>query len=170
MEANNRSKQGKNAKNRPGSAGKKTLLLLAGVALILLILAAVLLALLFSGLPGGEQKQSQGLEKYLAEQWTVFRLRSWDPETGSLELDYPLRFSYAQMEKYGASVEELRELPAGNRDTAAALQNAARESTGARIRSVTVYGLTNDGQVAYTLFPDGSVECCWEADKGLIEN
>ncbi|MBR6119091.1 MAG: hypothetical protein IKH77_04795 [Clostridia bacterium] len=170
MEQEKRKSPERQGDKRPAPSGKRGLLLLAGLALALMLLAALLLVLLFSGLTGREEGQKPSLEDYLAEQWTVFRLRAWDPETGALELDYPLRFSYAQMEKYGAAVEELRELPAGNRETVAALQSAARESTGARIRSVTVYGLTSDGQVAYTLFPDGSVECCWQADKGLIEN
>lgn len=161
MKKTNETDRREKERKRSGGSAKKTMLLLGGAALALIALAAVLLIVLFSGL-SEPKPQNQALEDYLAEHWTVFRLRSWDAETGTLELDYPLRFSYAQMEKYGASVEELRELPAGNKDTVEALRAAARETAGAVVQAVTVYGLTTDGQVAYTLFPDGSVEACWE--------
>ena len=140
---------------------KKTMLILTAAALLLILLAVGLLLGLFSGLSGGS-RTTQELEPYLAENWSVFRLRSWDPESGALELDYPLRFSYAQMEKYGASVEELGMLPAGNLSTVTALKTAALESAGVTIRAVTVYGLTTDGQIAYTVYPDGSALVCWE--------
>lgn len=153
----------RSARKRSPASTRRLMLLLAGIALVLILLVGFLLYLLFSGLSGGERQTRQPLEDYLAEQWPIFRLRSWDPETGALELEYPLRFSYAQMEKYGAAVEELRELPVGNRSTVEALRTAARESVGASLREVTVYGLTDDGQIAYTLFPDGSVSACWEA-------
>lgn len=149
-------------RKRSPASTKRLMLLLAGIALVLILLVGFLLYALFSGLSGGERQAQQPLEDYLAEHWPIFRLRSWDPETGTLELDYPLRFSYAQMEKYGASVEELRELPEGNHATVETLRTAARESVGASVREVTVYGLSSDGQTAYTLFPDGSVSACWE--------
>lgn len=151
----------KQAKQRARFGGTRTLLILAAIALVLILLAGALLWQLFSALSDGPAPKGE-LPEYLAEHWTVFRLRSWDAGTGALELDYPLRFSYAQMEKYGASLEELRTLPEGNLATASALRTAARERIGVTIASVTVYGLTNDGKIAYTLFPDGSVESCWE--------
>ena len=142
---------------------KKTLLILLALGLVLVVLTAVLLIALFSG-PSAPETGEQPLEDYLAESWPLFRLHSWDPETGELELDYLLRFTYAQMEKYGGRLEELQELPAGNLVTVGDLKTAAREATGRSIRSVTVYGLTSDGQVAYTLHPDGTVETCWEIE------
>lgn len=143
---------------------KKTMLILAVTAALLILLTVGLLTGLFSALGGvREVRQEQKLEDYLAEAWPLFRLRAWNAETGELELEYPLRFSYEQMEKYGASVEELRDLPAGNLSTVAVLKAAALESAGVTLRAVTVYGLTNDGQTAYTVYPDGSVTVCWDA-------
>lgn len=144
---------------------KKMMLILTVTALVLILLTVGLLLGLFSMLRGTEAPASDGgeaLEPWLAENWTVFQLRKWDAASGTLELDYPLRFSYAQMQKYGAALEELRELPTGNLDTVAALKTAARETLGVTLRSVTVYGLTTDGETAYTVHPDGSVESCWE--------
>ena len=139
---------------------KRTLLCLGAAALVLILLTVVLLWSLFSGLTG-KPSGTGDLETYLDEHWPVFRLRAWDAETGALELDYPLRFTYAQMEQYGASLEELRELPDGNLDTVAALKTAAREAAGVTVRSVTVYGMTTDGQIAYTVHPDRTVTACW---------
>ena len=113
---------------------KKTMLILAITAALLILLTAGLLTGLFSALGGvRDPRQEQKLEDYLAESWPLFRLRAWNAETGELELEYPLRFSREQMEKYGASVEELRDLPAGNLSTVAVLKAAALESAGVTV-------------------------------------
>ncbi len=144
---------------------KKTMLILCAVALVLIVLCLVLLGGLLTGLGAGSgPARGQGMEDYLSQRWPLFTLRSWDEDSGALELEYPLRFSYAQMEKYGGTLEELQQLPTGNLETVAALKTAARESAGLEIRAVTVYGVTNDGQIAYTVYPDGTAELCWEAD------
>ena len=140
---------------------KKSMIILVSVALVLCLTVAVLLVTFFFKLQP-EQEKKIPLEDYLAEQWTVFKLRSWDAGTGSLELDYPLRFTYEQMKKYGGSMEELRDLPTGNLDTIASLKTAVRNAAGAELRSVTVYGITSDGQVAYTVFRDGRITACWD--------
>lgn len=140
---------------------KKTMILLLCVALVLILVVVGLLLGLISIIQP-EQKELPPLEDYLTEKWQIFRLRSWDPENGALELDYPLQFSYAQMEKYGASMEELQSLPTGNLDTIASLKTAVFEATGVSLHAVTVYGVTNDGQTAYTVFPDGSITACWD--------
>ena len=158
---NTQSKRNEDPKGRHARS-KRVLLALTAIALVLILLTVGLIWYLVKTLSGaGEGQPKAALEPYLAEKWTVFQLRSWDPESGSLELDYPLRFTYAQMEKYGASLDELRELPAGNRTTADALKAAAYEDCGVTVREITVYGLTNDGETAYTVHPDGTVEACW---------
>jgi len=140
---------------------KKPMMILLSVALVLILTVAVLLVVFFFKLRPA-QEQLPPLEDYLAEHWTVFKLKSWDAGTGMLELDYPLRFTYEQMKKYGATMEELQALPAGNLDTVASLKAAARNASGAEIRAVTVYGMTTDGQVAYTVLPDGAIMACWD--------
>ena len=144
---------------------KKPVLILAAAALVLILLAALLLLQLVSRLnpDQGTGDAPQSLEEYLRDQWPVFSLRAWDGETGALELDYPLRFTLEQMEKYGAALEELRTLPEGNRDTVAALKAAAYSSVSVTIQTVTIYGVTTDGQIAYTLHPDGTVSACWDS-------
>ena len=143
---------------------KRTMLILAAAAFVLILLAGGLLWALLSTF--STENQAPGdLEAYLAGNWSVFRLRSWDPETGTLELDYPLRFSYEQMEKYGGRLEELQALPAGNLSTVEALKTAAFQAEGVTVREVTVYGLTTDGQIAYTVRPDGGIESCWEKES-----
>lgn len=140
---------------------KKTMTILLSLAFVLILTAAVLLILFVFRL-SPEQSPAQPLEDYLAEHWKVFTLRSWDAKTGALELDYPLRFTYEQMKKYGGSMEELRDLPTGNLDTVGSLKAAARNASGVELRAVTVYGMTTDGQVAYIVYPDGSITACWD--------
>ena len=164
MQNAKRKMQNEKKGSRPDRS-KRTMKILAVLALVLLLLVGGGLWTLLSMLNPGKTPAATGegdLESYLSEKWTVFQLRAWEPETGTLELDYPLRFSYAQMEKYGASLDELRELPRGNLATVSALKQAAFEDLGLTIRAVTVYGFTNDGEIAYTLRPDGSVSACWE--------
>lgn len=140
---------------------KKTMIVLGSVALVLTLIVAILLVSLFRTL-NPEQKELPKLEEYLAENWKIFTLRSWNAGSGDLVLDYALQFTYEQMEKYGASMEELRALPAGNLETVASLKAAAYESTGVALKTVTIYGMTSDGKLAYTVFPDGSIEACWD--------
>ena len=142
---------------------KKTMLILAVLALVLILIVGVLLWQLLS--LGGGGRQTAELPQWIEGHWSVVQLRSWDPETGALELDYPLRFTYAQMEKYGPTIPEVCAIPEGNRDTVAALRTDLGQSLGLRDLSITLYGVTTDGRTAYTLHPDGSLETCWEEPK-----
>ena len=144
---------------------KRSMLILAVIVLALIFLLGKGLWSLIPMFGNGNTRtdgESVDFESYLSEKWTVFQLRSWDPDSGVLELDYPLRFTYQQMEKYGGSLDELRGLPEGNLSTVAALKTDAMENAGVTVRDVTVYGLTSDNQIAYTVFPDGSVTACWD--------
>lgn len=143
----------------------RKLRILIAAALILVLLVGGPIWAILSLFDGGKlptASKDADVETYLTEKWPVFQLRSWDPATGALELDYLLRFTYAQMEKYGGTLDELKDLPTGNLSTVAALKTAALEDVGASIRDVTVRGLTTDGQTAYTVYPDGSVTACWD--------
>lgn len=143
---------------------KKTMLWLSALALLLIVTVVGLLLGLLSRLQP-EQPEATDLETYLAQDWPVFTLRAWSPDTGVLELDYPLRFTYAQMQKYGGRLEELRALPEGNRSTVADLKTALYERGLPAVRAVVVYGVTSDGQTAYTLHADGTVSACWETSN-----
>ncbi|MBO4419175.1 MAG: hypothetical protein J5789_05075 [Oscillospiraceae bacterium] len=143
---------------------KKTMIILVSIALVLILLVVGLLTGLFLKL-NPDRGEIPSLEDYLAENWKIFRLRSWDEETGALELEYPLRFTFAQMEKYGASMEELRELPTGNLSTVTSLKTAAWEVAKVKLHEVTVYGITSDEQIAYTVYADGSITACWDGKE-----
>jgi hypothetical protein len=140
---------------------KKPMIILVSIALVLIVVVVGLLAWFYFKL-NPEQEPAQPLEEYIAQHWQIFSLKSWNSETGALELEYPLRFTYAQMEKYGGTMEELQDIPIGNLDTVESLKTAAREAAKVNLRAVTVYGVTTDGQVAYTVSPDGSITACWD--------
>ncbi|MBQ1371296.1 MAG: hypothetical protein IIY70_00055 [Oscillospiraceae bacterium] len=140
---------------------KKTILLLSALALVLIILSVGLLGGLFSQLRS-EQSDAPDLEGYLSNNWSVFQLRSWEPASGRLELDYPLPFTLEQMKKYGGRLEELRALPEGNRSTLADLKLSLEQYFPGIVRQITLYGMTTDGEIAYTLAPDGKLACCWD--------
>ena len=162
--AKDKARRGKK-ENKPEHT-KRSMLILAVIVLVLVLLLGKGLWALIPMFGNGNTRtdgENADLESYLSDKWTVFQLRSWDPESGVMELDYPLRFTYAQMEKYGGSLEEINGLPTGNLSTAALLKTAAYEDLGAVISEVTVYGRTTDGQIAYTVSPDGSISACWDS-------
>lgn len=140
---------------------KRTLGVLAALALVLILLAGGLLWAMLSPLSRG-RSETPDLPDWLEGRWTVFALRQWDPDAGTLELDYPLRFTYEQMEKYGGTIPEVGEIPRGNLETLSTLREDLRQNLGLTDLSITLYGRTTDGQTAYTLFPDGSLSLCWE--------
>lgn len=140
---------------------KKTILLLSALALVLIVLSVGLLMGLFSGIQP-KQPPGQDLEGYLSKNWSVFRLRSWDANSGTLELDYPLPFTLEQMKKYGGRLEELRDLPEGNRSTLVDLKLSLEACFPGAVRHITLYGLTTDREIAYTLAPDGTLISCWD--------
>lgn len=142
---------------------KKRIRILVTVAFVLVLTGILLLLGLLQAI-APSQKELPKLEDYLAQTWKVFTLRAWDAETGTLELDYPLRFSYEQMVHYGAAIEELQTLPIGNLETISSLKTSVRETCGMVLHAVTVYGMSSDGQLAYTVFSDGSIATCWEQE------
>lgn len=142
---------------------KKTIIALGILVLIFVLILGALLWYLLSILP--EKRTSDAsVQEYLTEHWTIFTVKSWDGDSGELELDYVLPFTYEQVTKYADDVEELAQTPEGNLKTAADLCATVREELGVEIRCVTIRGLTVDGQVAYTVDTDGTYEVCWPTE------
>ena len=142
---------------------KKTVIVLLAVALVLILVTGALLWYFLSLLPRQKAPASNAdVERYLAENWTIFRVAGWDAERAELKLEYDLPFTYSQVVKYADAVEELRQTPEGNLRTLEDLCDTVREELGVEIRSVTVRGVTADGETAYTVCNDGSIVTCWD--------
>lgn len=143
---------------------KKTMVILVCIALALILLVGGLLWYFFSLLPKGrgEPDPNADVAGYLSENWTIFRVRSWDAEAAALELDYDLPFTYDQVMKYAGVVEEIPQTPEGNLVTIRAICETVEQELGVSIRKVTVYGLTADGKTAYTACSDGTISACWD--------
>lgn len=139
---------------------KKPILILSAVALVLILAAGGLIWGLLSMLPRS-QTATVDVETYFSQHWTAYQFRSWDPETGLLELDYPQNATYAQMEKYGAELDF-------SRDALDQLQNlqsirmGVREACGISPRQVLLHGISSDGLEVYTVDTDGGLTACWE--------
>ena len=85
---------------------KKTILILSAIALVLILLVAGGLWYFISRLPKVKTPEAPAdLETYLAEKWTMYRLRSWNEDTGELVLEYPQKLTYEQFCKYGAELD-----------------------------------------------------------------
>lgn len=144
---------------------KKTMLILSAVALILTLLVGGGIWFLISRLTGASRPtEKTDLETYLAEHWTFYRLRSWDPDSGVLELENPQKLAYAQMEKYGEELD-LGEDAAAQAEQIRSLRIGLREACGISPTRITVYGISSDGLEAYRVEEDGSVTACWQPDS-----
>lgn len=141
---------------------KKTMLLLSAAALILILLVGGGIWFLISRLTGSSrQTEKTDLETYLAEHWTFYRLRAWDPDSGVLELENPQKLTYAQMEKYGEELN-LGEDAAAQAEHIRSLRIGLREACGLSPTRITVYGISSDGLEAYRVEEDGSFTACWQ--------
>jgi flagellar basal body-associated protein FliL len=69
---------------------KKTMLILSAVALVLILAVGGGIWFFISKLTAKEAvPEKSTVETYLNGHWSFYRLRSWDPASGALELDYP---------------------------------------------------------------------------------
>ena len=143
---------------------KKTMLILSAIALVLVLLVGGGIWFLISHLTGAEQKtEKQELAPDLAEHWDFFRLRSWDAESGVLELESPQKLTYAQMEKYGEELN-LADDALAQLDHIQSLRIGLRDVCGLSPTRITVYGVSSDGQEAFRVEEDGSLAACWQKE------
>ncbi len=144
---------------------KKTMLILIAAALVLILAAGGLIWYLLSALSrAGAPAATKSVEDYLAEQWPGYRLEEWDADAGSLRLSRSLKLTYEQLEKYGDQ-PEMNDLVRGHLDTMGQIAAGLIRYCGAEPKQMTVVGLSSDGQTAYTVRSDGTIETCWAASE-----
>ena len=144
---------------------KKTMLILIAVVLVLILLVGGLIWYLVSALSGaGGAAEKLSVEAYLAEAWPDYSLEEWDAKNGDLRLSRSLRLTYKQLEKYGDQ-PEMNELVLGHLSTMEQIALGLTHSCGEEVRSITIVGLSSDGQTAYTVSRDGTITTCWEREK-----
>lgn len=140
---------------------KKTMIVLSSVALVGVLLVGGGIWFLISRLTGAVRPvRTDDVKTYLAEHWDFYSLRAWDPQTGLLELDCPQRFTFEQMEKYGAELDFTADALAQT-EHLAALRRGLAERCGVKPEAIVVYGVTTDGETAYTVDEAGNLTACW---------
>ena len=144
---------------------KKTMLILVSVALVLILLTLGLLWWLISGLAGRKASgyAPDSVAEYIAEKWTFYRLRSWDPDRRSLELEYPQELTYDQFARYGAELG-FTEAALDQTEQMRNLCRGMQERLGLQPETVTVYGISADGREVYSVDLDGTLTACWETE------
>ena len=150
----------------------KTIILAAlAIALALVVLTVILLllpGLLNRGVNGTEDgagRSPDSVEQYLAENWTTFRLRSWDQTAGSLALDSPWELTYEQMRRHGAE-QDFDAMVQGEVENLKSLQLCLELACGVKPKTITVRGLSSDGQEVYTADLNGLRSACWHESGG----
>lgn len=141
---------------------KKTMIILVSVALVLILLVVGLLWYLIARLPKLKNAdQPDDLETYLTEKWSFYRLRSWDEDSGALVLEYPQRLTYEQFRKYGAELDLAADALA-QREHLEALCIGVAGRLKQQVKTVTLIGISSDGEEVYTVDLTGSLTTCWE--------
>ena len=141
---------------------KKTILILSAIALVLILLVAGGLWYFISRLPKVKTPEAPAdLETYLAEKWTMYRLRSWNEDTGELVLEYPQKLTYAQFCKYGAELDfDADALAQKDRleDLCLGIETRLKQ----QVRSASLIGISSDGETVYTVDLAGNLTTCWD--------
>lgn len=146
---------------------KKTMLILSAIALVLILLVGGGIWYLISSLTGAEQPQTRSeVAVYLAEHWPMYRLRSWNPDTGVMELENPQQLTYERIEKYGAVLDLTADQPGQMKS----LRIALREACGVTPARITVYGVSSDGREVYAMEENGSFTACWLTEPAAPES
>ena len=112
------------------------------------------------------------VEQYLADYWDWYELKSWDAETGTLELTAPINskidVTLAQAQKYalldGVRYDELALSDAENLRKMLAGQNgegAVGEACGIEVRTIVLSRLSCEGETVYTVDQNGVRWQCW---------
>ena len=138
------------------------MIILVAVALTLILLVVGLLWFLISRLPKVKtSEQPDGVEAYIAEKWSFYRLRSWDEDSGTLVLEYPQKLTYEQFRKYGAQLELSADALA-QMDHMKGICIGIADRLNKQVRAVSVVGISSDGEEVYTVDQDGNLTACWQ--------
>lgn len=139
--------------------------LLPWIALLLCagLLAAVIIGIFgFIKLTKSKQETVEllSVEEYFAESWQGFALKSCDDNAGTIVLEKQLNVTYEQACAFGKDSYE--ELALGHVETMQIMRAGCMAECGVNLHSITVNGISSDGQVIYTVKNDGSLTACWD--------
>ena len=139
------------------------LLVLGILATVLLLVPRVLHRSLTRELETEAQPVAlQPVDTYLEQSWPAFRLRSWDANAGTLELDCPWPLTYVQMRDRGAA-NDFDGLVAGQVENLRSLVLCLQLACGVTPRQIHVRGLSEDGREVYTADLTGLQTACWHS-------
>lgn len=137
---------------------------------IALVLCASLLAAIIFGifrflkLTGAKNQTAEPLDvgEYFAETWQGFTVKSFDNNNGHAEivLEKNLDVSYELARDFGK--ESYEELALGHVETMQIMRAGCLASCGVALQTITVNGISSDGQVIYTVKNDGTLTACWD--------
>ena len=144
---------------------KKTMLILSAVALVLILAVGGGIWFFISKLTAKEAvPEKSTVETYLNEHWSFYRLRSWDPASGALELDYPQRHTFEQMKKYGAALDFSADALAQTQHMQDIRYGLSQVCSVSPTR-IVVHGVSSDGREVYTVNEAGDLKACWLSEE-----
>ena len=98
----------------------------------------------------------------MQENWPQFSDIDYDEAAGTLRLTQESTMSYASAQKFGGEVYKDDLSLESYLDIVGVISYYVRSACGLQTLTVTLEGVSSDGQTIYTVCSDGTVTSCWE--------
>ena len=124
-------------------------------------LAIVLAAALLCAC-GAKDEPKASVQTVVQENWPQFSEIDYDEAAGTLRLTQESAMSYASAQKFGGEVYKDDLALESYLDIVGVISYDVRSACGLQDLTVTLEGVSSDGQTIYTVCSDGTITSCWE--------
>lgn len=122
-----------------------------------IVLAAVLLCAC-----GAKDEPRDSVESVVQENWPQFSDAEYDETAGTLRLTQESTMTYASAQKFGGEVYKDDLSLESYLDIVGVISYDVRSACGLQKLTVTLEGVSSDGQTIYTVSSDGTITSCWK--------
>lgn len=124
-------------------------------------LAIVLAAFLLCAC-GAKDEPRASVESVVQENWPQFFNAEYDETAGTLRLTQESTMTYASAQKFGGEVYKDDLSLESYLDIVGVISYDVRSACGLQKLTVTLEGVSSDGQTIYTVSSDGTITSCWQ--------
>ena len=102
------------------------------------------------------------VESVVQENWPQFSDAEYDETAGTLRLTQESTMTYASAQKFGGEVYKDDLSLESYLDIVGVISYDVRSACGLQELTVTLEGVSSDGQTIYTVSSDGTITSCWQ--------
>ena len=119
---------------------------------------AIVLATFLLCACGAKDEPRASVESVVQENWPQFSDAEYDETAGTLRLTQESTMTYASAQKFGGEVykDDL------SLESVGVISYDVRSACGLQELTVTLEGVSSDGQTIYTVSSDGTITSCWQ--------